>query len=76
MRPYLEKKFTKTGLVKWVKVKALSSRPSTAKTNKQTNKQQANKTCKAKKDSRENSGSSQISILHILFKFSQQTESR
>jgi hypothetical protein len=29
MRPYLEKPFTKTGLVEWLKVKALSSNPST-----------------------------------------------
>jgi hypothetical protein len=36
-RPYLEKPFTKTGLVEWLKVKALSSNPSTAKqTNKKT----------------------------------------
>jgi hypothetical protein len=31
MRPYLEKPFTKTGLVEWLKVKALSSSPSTSK---------------------------------------------
>jgi hypothetical protein len=31
MRPYLKKPFTKTGLVEWLKVKALSSSPSTAK---------------------------------------------
>jgi hypothetical protein len=37
MRPYLKKPFTKIGLVEWLKVKALSSSPSTAKTkNKQT----------------------------------------
>jgi hypothetical protein len=30
MRPYLEKPFTKIGLVEWLKVKALSSSPSTA----------------------------------------------
>jgi hypothetical protein len=30
-RPYLEKSFTKIGLVEWLKVKALSSSPSTAK---------------------------------------------
>jgi hypothetical protein len=30
-RPYLEKPFTKIGLVEWLKVKALSSNPSTAK---------------------------------------------
>jgi hypothetical protein len=29
--PYLEKLFTKTGLVEWLKVKALSSSPSTRK---------------------------------------------
>jgi hypothetical protein len=29
MRPYLEKPFTKIGLVEWLKVKALSSSPST-----------------------------------------------
>jgi hypothetical protein len=29
-RPYLEKSFTKIGLVEWLKVKALSSSPSTA----------------------------------------------
>jgi hypothetical protein len=30
-RPYLKKPFTKTGLVEWLKVKTLSSSPSTAK---------------------------------------------
>jgi hypothetical protein len=30
-RPYLNKPFTKIGLVEWLKVKALSSRPSTEK---------------------------------------------
>jgi hypothetical protein len=36
MRPYLEKKkpFTKIGLVEWLKVKALSSSPSTTKKKK------------------------------------------
>jgi hypothetical protein len=34
MRPYLEKPFTKIGLVQWLKVKALSSSPSTAKKKK------------------------------------------
>jgi hypothetical protein len=29
-RPYLEKPFTKIGLVEWLKMKALSSGPSTA----------------------------------------------
>jgi hypothetical protein len=33
-RPYLEKPFTKIELVEWLKVKALSSSPSTAKINK------------------------------------------
>jgi hypothetical protein len=31
MRCYLEKPFTKIGLVEWFKVKALSSNPSTSK---------------------------------------------
>jgi hypothetical protein len=31
VRPYLEKPLTKKGLVQWLKVKALSSSPSTAK---------------------------------------------
>jgi hypothetical protein len=31
VRPYLEKPFTKIGLVEWLKVKALSSSPCTAK---------------------------------------------
>jgi hypothetical protein len=31
MRSYFEKPFTKIGLVEWLKVKALSSSPSTAK---------------------------------------------
>jgi hypothetical protein len=30
-RPYFKKPFTETGLVEWLKVKALSSRTSTAK---------------------------------------------
>jgi hypothetical protein len=34
MRPYLEKPFTKIGLVEWLKVKALSSSPSNAKKKK------------------------------------------
>jgi hypothetical protein len=34
MRPYLKKAFTKTGPVEWLKVKALSSSPSTAKKKK------------------------------------------
>jgi hypothetical protein len=40
-RPYLENTHHKNGLVEWLKVKALSSSPSTA--NKQTNKQKTNK---------------------------------
>jgi hypothetical protein len=35
MRPYLKKPFTKIGLGEWHKVKALSSRPSTAKKRKE-----------------------------------------
>jgi hypothetical protein len=31
MRPHLKKPFTKIGLVEWLKVKALSSNPSTEK---------------------------------------------
>jgi hypothetical protein len=39
-RPYLKKPFTKIGLVEWLKVKAPSSSPSTAKKTKtKTNKQ-------------------------------------
>jgi hypothetical protein len=34
VRPYLEKSFTKVGLVEWLKVKALSSSPSTTKKKK------------------------------------------
>jgi hypothetical protein len=34
VRPYLKKPFTKIGLVEWLKAKALSSSPSTAKVNK------------------------------------------
>jgi hypothetical protein len=33
-RPYLDKTFTKIGLVEWLKVKVLSSSPSTAKKKK------------------------------------------
>jgi hypothetical protein len=33
-RPYPEKPFTKMGLVEWLKVRALSSSPSTAKKKK------------------------------------------
>jgi ribosomal protein S21 len=34
MRPYLKKPTTKVGLVEWLKVKALSSNPSTKKKKK------------------------------------------
>jgi hypothetical protein len=34
MRPYLEKPFTKIGLVEWLKVKGLSSSSSTTKKKK------------------------------------------
>jgi hypothetical protein len=34
LRPYLEKSFTKKGLLKWLKVKALISSPSTEKKKK------------------------------------------
>jgi hypothetical protein len=34
LRPYLKKPFTKIGLVEWLKVKALSSSPSTTKEKK------------------------------------------
>jgi hypothetical protein len=34
VRPYLEKPLTKVGLLEWLKVKALSSSPSTAKKKK------------------------------------------
>jgi hypothetical protein len=34
-RPYLETPFTKTGLVEWLKVKALGSNTSTTKTKQQ-----------------------------------------
>jgi hypothetical protein len=35
-RPYLEKPFTKIGLMEWLKVKALSSSPSTTRKKKST----------------------------------------
>jgi hypothetical protein len=40
--PYLEKPFTKIRLVKWLKVNALSSSPSTAKKTKQNKTKQNN----------------------------------
>jgi hypothetical protein len=36
VRPYLEKRFTKIGLIEWLKVKALSSNPSTTHTHTHT----------------------------------------
>jgi ribosomal protein S21 len=38
VRPYLKKPFTKNGLVEWVKMKALTSSPSTAKKKKKKEK--------------------------------------
>jgi hypothetical protein len=38
VRPYLGKPFTKIGLVEWLKVKALSSSPRTAKKKKKEKK--------------------------------------
>jgi hypothetical protein len=38
MRPYFKKPFTKIGLDKWLKVKTLSSSPSTAKKKKRKKK--------------------------------------
>jgi hypothetical protein len=35
-RPYLKKPFIRIGLMEWLKVKALSSSPSTAKKKKET----------------------------------------
>jgi hypothetical protein len=43
MRPYLEKLFTKTGLVEWLKVKTFSSNPSTTKNPNQTKTPQKTK---------------------------------
>jgi hypothetical protein len=43
VRPYLEKPFTKIGLVEWLKVKALSSTPSTAKKKKKKKKSTQNR---------------------------------
>jgi hypothetical protein len=44
VRPYLEKHFTKIGLAEWLKVKVLSSSPSTAKKERKERKQGAKKT--------------------------------
>jgi hypothetical protein len=44
MRPYLEKPFTKIGLVEWCKVKALSSSPSTTKKKKKKERKKKKKT--------------------------------
>jgi hypothetical protein len=43
MRPYLEKLFTEIGLVEWLKVKALSSSPSTKKKKKKKSENAKNK---------------------------------
>jgi hypothetical protein len=40
MRPYLEKPLTKIMLVNWLKVKALSSSPSTAKKKEKKKKEE------------------------------------
>jgi hypothetical protein len=40
--PYLEKLFTKIGLVEWLKMKALNSSPSTAKKKATTTKKNPN----------------------------------
>jgi hypothetical protein len=50
-RPYLEKPFTKIGLVEWLKVKALSSSPSTAETQTNKNKQSQSEIKLGRKDS-------------------------
>jgi hypothetical protein len=43
MGSYLEKPFTKIGLVEWLKVKALSSAPALQNNNNKTNKQTPSK---------------------------------
>jgi hypothetical protein len=43
MRSYLKKPFTKTGLVEWLKVKALSSNSSTTKKKKKERKKERRK---------------------------------
>jgi hypothetical protein len=45
LRPYLEKPFTKIGLVEWLKVKALSSSPSMAKTKKRKKREITHLNC-------------------------------
>jgi hypothetical protein len=50
MRPYLKKPFTKIGLVEWLKVKALSSSPSTAKKKKKKPYQIERKSERQKKE--------------------------
>jgi hypothetical protein len=42
LRPYLKKRFSKIGLVEWLKVKALSSSPSTAKKKKKEKSKKEN----------------------------------
>jgi hypothetical protein len=44
VRPYLKKPFTKIGLVEWLKVKALSSIPSTAKERERERTRKSKKT--------------------------------
>jgi hypothetical protein len=44
VRPYLEKSFTKIGLVEWLKVKALSSSPTTTKKQKSKKKDRISQT--------------------------------
>jgi ribosomal protein S21 len=41
MSSYLKKPFTKIGMIEWLKVKALSSSPSTARKKKETYRTQA-----------------------------------
>jgi hypothetical protein len=43
MGPYLEKPFTKIGLVEWLKVKVLGSSPSTAKKKRKKRKKENGK---------------------------------
>jgi hypothetical protein len=45
MRPYLKKSFTKIGLVGWLKMKVLSSSPSTANKTKTKNPQKTELGC-------------------------------
>jgi hypothetical protein len=45
LRPYLEKLFTKIGVVEWLKVKALSSSPSTTKIRKRKKREITHLNC-------------------------------